>query len=233
MCAVIGVYSENYSKELVEIIKKLFYESEIRGLHYSGASYLKDGVKTELGNWKEFNLFKEKFTELNLIGHLRYSTSDIKYNQPIYDESLSVVHNGVVTQSDSSNWEKLFGLKCEGKNDSELIFKCIKKGEEEPLIKFKNSSISALSLDKQGVTFFRNGSRPLWFTENEFGIFIASTKDILKRVFGYGEFQFCEAGWEYSIISSKIKKRKIEGFVDLQGTTICSEYYKTLLNHGL
>ena len=56
-----------------------------------------------------------------MIGHCRYSTSDLQYNQPIYNDDYSIAHNGVVSQEMPERWKELYGYDCKTKNDSELI----------------------------------------------------------------------------------------------------------------
>jgi len=89
----------------------------------------------------------------------------------------------VITQADPKYWKEKFGYDCIGRNDSELILRAIEAGKE-PLEEFPNSSIAAVQLKKNGeLKFYRNGARPLWYTYHGDSLFVASTRDILRRAF--------------------------------------------------
>ena len=114
---------------------------------------------------------------LYLIGHCRYSTSDLLYNQPIAKEECSIVHNGVITQELPENWSRLFNYKCETKNDSELVLH-----SGSPLEEFPDASMAVceLTIDRK-LLAYRNGKRPLYLTSIENGCIITSTADVIKR----------------------------------------------------
>ena len=114
---------------------------------------------------------------LYLIGHCRYSTSDLLYNQPIANETHSIVHNGVITQELPENWSKIFHYTCETKNDSELVLY-----SDNALGEYPDASMAVceLSVEKK-LTAYRNGKRPLYMTNLENGILFTSTADIPKR----------------------------------------------------
>jgi asparagine synthetase B (glutamine-hydrolysing) len=118
---------------------------------------------------------------LYLIGHCRYSTSDLNYNQPLWNENLAIVHNGVVSQEMPENWERLYGYKCTTKNDSELIVHTL-EAKKSPLVEFSDASMAVIELHKQKkLRFYRNGKRPIYFTSLPNGGIITSTKDIAIR----------------------------------------------------
>ena len=164
-------------------------ESRIRGKHASGVAwYDGKGIQSlvqpiaiyELVTKIDWNklVINGKVT---MIAHARYSTSNIKYNQPIIGESMAVVHNGVITQSDPQTWESQYGYKCESQNDSELILRAVEKNDN-PLTKFPTSSIAAIILDDRGqLSYMRNSQRPLWMGKIGEGRVYASTYDILHR----------------------------------------------------
>lgn len=196
MCAVIGAIIQKPTLDDFENLKKVFLESRIRGLHATGISFLPrwtDKIVTikepiPADEFIQKHLHRDNFKDfinedgnLYLIGHCRYSTSDLEYNQPIANDKTSVVHNGVITQELPENWEKLYGYKCETKNDTELLLHTIEDGFS-PLSAWKNASISAcvLSTDKT-LQFFRNGKRPLYLTTLKNGAIITSTEDIAVR----------------------------------------------------
>lgn len=188
MCAVIGVSINQPTDADLQTIRNLFFESRIRGRHATGVSYLKDGKLITIKEPIPADEFlqrhdPEDWTDgdlIRVIGHCRYSTSDLQYNQPIADEELSVVHNGVISQELPENWPKLYGVECETKNDTELLFHALKEGKSPEY--WSDSSISTVWLTRNGeLNYTRNGKRPMWVTEHERGVILTSTKDIAKR----------------------------------------------------
>jgi glutamine phosphoribosylpyrophosphate amidotransferase len=186
MCSVIGALIQNPTSKDFETIRKVFLESKIRGMHATGMSVIYNGkVLTfkepvpadrfiHLDNLEEM---VDDDGNLYLIGHCRYSTSDLLYNQPIANEEHSIVHNGVITQELAENWDKLFDYKCETKNDSELVLH-----SDSPLEEYTDASMAVceLTVDKK-LLAYRNGKRPLYLTSLTNGVIITSTADIPKR----------------------------------------------------
>jgi glutamine phosphoribosylpyrophosphate amidotransferase len=173
----------------METIKRLFLESQIRGRHATGVSVLIDGhVETTVQPVpaedfvKVFDFGKYGgISDFKLIGHCRYSTSDLRYNQPLsLSGQLSIAHNGVVTQDPPETWGR-YGYSLETSNDSELILQSIAAGEE-PLVAFPDASIAALELHSDGrMRWYRNGKRPMHISAVDNGCFITSTEDIAVR----------------------------------------------------
>lgn len=196
MCAVIGAILRSPSLKDFEAIKRVFLESKIRGMHATGISFLphwSDKVVTikeaiPADKFVEVHMHNDNFKDflsadgnLYMIGHCRYSTSDLEYNQPISNENLSVVHNGVITQELPENWEKLYGYKCDTKNDTELLLHTVEAGKS-PLKEWADESLAVceLSIDKT-IRVYRNGKRPLYLTSMPNGAIITSTADIAVR----------------------------------------------------
>lgn len=190
MCGVIGILLRNVDVSDITIIKNLFIQTMIRGKHATGVSFLKNNQITTISEpitSKEFIDINDPSDWINedgniyCIGHTRYSTSDLEYNQPIGNINLSIVHNGVISQESPEKWKSIFGYDVKTKNDSELLFKCV-SFSEEPLTKFSDSSIASCILrNDRTISFFRNGLRPLYYSLIEKGIIVTSTKDIAKR----------------------------------------------------
>ena len=194
MCAILGGDVE-LSEDNLDIIKNLFVESRIRGKHATGVSVLRNGIYTvsEAIPSDEFIL---KYNPLDwahngrikFIAHCRYSTSDIRYNQPIGNAKKSIVHNGVVTQDPPETWGR-YGYKLSTTNDSELVWH-----SSEPLTEFPDSSMAVAELHSDGrLLWYRNGKRPLYTA----GGFFMSTKDIASRV-GLHNPVRCEPGVIYT-----------------------------------
>jgi glutamine phosphoribosylpyrophosphate amidotransferase len=190
MCAVIGAFLENPSSRDLIMLADVFRESSIRGLHATGVSWVRNNRVNTMISATPAGKFIEAFdlkTALNedgnlyLIGHCRYSTSDLNYNQPLWDETLSIVHNGVVSQEMPEKWKDLYGYDCKTRNDSELILHTI-KAKKSPLVEFANASMAVIELyAEKKLRFYRNGKRPIYFTSLPNGGIITSTKDIATR----------------------------------------------------
>ena len=170
----------------------MFHESKIRGMHATGMSFLtewSDKIETIIepipaDQFVEKNLHDDNLKDmvsddgnLYLIGHCRYSTSDLEYNQPMCGDEKSIVHNGVITQELPENWKELYGYDCMTKNDSELVLH-----SNDPLLEFSHMSMGVveLHLDKK-IRFYRNGKRPLYLSSIPNGCIITSTADIATR----------------------------------------------------
>jgi glutamine phosphoribosylpyrophosphate amidotransferase len=194
MCAVIGAVIQNPSLKDFESLKRVFVESKIRGLHATGISFIPAWNKGNLVTIKEaipadqfvekhmhndnFKSFLNEDGNLYMIGHCRYSTSDLEYNQPLGNDNVAIVHNGVITQELPEKWQELYGYKTETKNDSELVLHA-----KSPLEEFSNMSMAVCQLiaSTKEVTVYRNGKRPLYLTTMTNGSIITSTADIPQR----------------------------------------------------
>jgi glutamine phosphoribosylpyrophosphate amidotransferase len=224
MCGIIGVHLDDITPGQIIKVKNLIHESSIRGIHAAGISYLKNGViRTDNAHGSSDSFMEDKSVEdfidskdLHLIGHTRYSTSDLEFNQPIGDKTLSVVHNGVISQASPKSWKKLFGLTTKTTNDSELIFAALKM-RQSPLEKFEGS-MAVCVLTKDNLVAFRNHERPLWFCNQPNGVIFASTKDILLRS-GFKNPEKCEMFCKYFYAKGILLKMPLEipeGITDLQ-----------------
>jgi len=185
MCAIIGIKCEDV--ELSQfVMSELLIQSQIRGKHATGISYVDSGkIKTITKPISSKQFVKQGFVpEASLmIGHCRYSTSDIQYNQPISNAGMSIVHNGVITQESFESWQKHFGYNEDDfktRNDTELLLKCYQAGHN-PFHEFPNASIAAGILQADKIICLRNNTRPLWLMISEYFIGFASTENIIER----------------------------------------------------
>lgn len=191
MCGVLGIAINNYNERDYDLVRSLFIQSMIRGKHATGVSYVKNGrVNTTkdpipANEWIEKqNLedWKNEDGNLYCIGHIRYSTSDLRYNQPMSSSNIAIVHNGVISQEPKETWESKYGLSTETSNDSELILRAM-ENEINPLEHFHPASMSVCALYKdKRIVAFRNEERPLYAAHTERASVFASTLDILRRV---------------------------------------------------
>ena len=158
MCGIIGYYNKKTTTADLGILKRVMIESRIRGKHASGVAWF-DGDKIQsiikpisidvLADEIDFSELLYDSTRISFIAHSRYCTSDIEFNQPIVSDKLAIVHNGVISQEPYETWEKVYGYKCEGRNDSELILRAIENGDS-PIKKFPDASIASVVLDNSG-----------------------------------------------------------------------------------
>lgn len=190
MCGVVGYSSRSVTKRDLSKLRQVLIESRIRGMHASGIAWF-DGkriqccsdsvpIDTLLESF-DLNQLLYRNGRVSMIAHARYSTSSLKYNQPLVGEHIAIAHNGVISQASAKEWYGLYGYQCITKNDSELLLRAIEKGDN-PLRVFPDASIAAVTLDDQGnVEYIRNKRRPLWVGRIGAGTVVASTFDILHR----------------------------------------------------
>ena len=192
MCAVIGAILLKPTKQDFALLRNVFIESKIRGMHATGASFLPNWSEKVItikqpipaDQFSDVHLHNDNYEEflnadgnLYLVGHCRYSTSDLEYNQPISNDTRAIVHNGVITQELPEKWKDIFHYTCETKNDSELVLHSDNALEEYP---DASMAVCELSVEKK-LTAYRNGKRPLYMTNLKNGILFTSTADIPKR----------------------------------------------------
>jgi glutamine phosphoribosylpyrophosphate amidotransferase len=187
MCSVIGALIQNPTSKDFENIRNVFLQSKIRGMHATGLSYIKGNTivtfkeAVPADRFVHLDNLEEMVNDdgiLYLIGHCRYSTSDLLYNQPLTSATHSIVHNGVITQELPENWGKIFNYPCETKNDSELVLHSANALGEYP---DASMAVCELSLKDKHLLVFRNGKRPLYLTSLVNGVIITSTADIPRR----------------------------------------------------
>ena len=112
MCGVIGVYLTDITEEDIALVERIFRQTMIRGKHATGVTYVDLNGLNTIKEPIPVTEFLEKYSiwdfvfdgALKLIGHIRYSTSDLRFNQPFQGDGISVAHNGVISQ-DPDIWE--------------------------------------------------------------------------------------------------------------------------------
>lgn len=184
MCAIVGAVIESPTANHFDMLKRVFLESKIRGMHATGVAYVKnnkvhiDKLPVPADEFPfNFGDYVNEDGNLYLIGHCRYSTSDLEYNQPLGNDKVAIVHNGVITQELPENWKEKYGYDCETKNDSELVLHSI-----SPLEEFSHMSMAVCEVNSsKEMLVYRNGKRPLYLTALDNGCIITSTADVAKR----------------------------------------------------
>jgi glutamine phosphoribosylpyrophosphate amidotransferase len=190
MCGVLGIAIKNFNERDHDLVRGLFIQSMIRGKHATGVSYVKNGIVNTIKEPVPANQFimnqnledwRNEDGNLYCIGHIRYSTSDLRFNQPMATDKLSIAHNGVISQEPPETWEEKYGLGAATSNDSELVLRAMEE-ELNPMQHFEPASMAvcAVYANKQ-IIAFRNHERPLYLHKKENMVLFASTRDILRR----------------------------------------------------
>jgi glutamine phosphoribosylpyrophosphate amidotransferase len=227
MCGVVGAVLTKPTAEDLLMLHRVFLESKIRGKHATGIAYVKNNqiiIDKRAVPADEFPFnFMDYLNEdgnLYIVGHCRYSTSDLEYNQPIGNSSHAIVHNGVITQELPENWKSKYGYDCETKNDSELVLH-----SQDPLQEFSHMSMGVCELDvNKTMKVYRNGKRPLYLSATSNGCIITSTRDIAKRanVKGITEEVPMDTYLTFDEHQAMtVEKLNIDGAVDYQHYEFC------------
>ena len=222
MCGVVAGFDPNGVDMIA--FRKLLLQSMVRGQHATGVSWFENGKIRTIKDAVKANLFEmPKIETIAIIGHCRYSTSDLQYNQPISGKDFAIAHNGVVTQAPPEEWEERFALQVTGKNDTELLLKAFEV-DLHPLQAFPHASMACAMVlnetDGAELGFFRNGQRPLWYDyeDDDNRCWVASTKDIFVRAEITDHPKRCEAGHHYRVTEKNgyMAYQFVEGFEDIQ-----------------
>jgi len=186
MCSIVAA-SGDYD---IEIIKKIFFNSRIRGLHSFGFSYVVNG-EIQTHKFTDYDKFVELFIQKKpskFIAHFRYSTSgDWKLpmnNQPILIRNICLAFNGVIDMSTKTDMEKKFGIEMQTENDGEIaIHKYIDNKEHFlSFINEKKRTFAGVFLNSSNeIIAIKNNLRPLSVSKHSNTTYIASTSDILER----------------------------------------------------
>lgn len=195
MCGVAGFIS----KEPMNLnhMRPILSEIGIRGWHSTGVSWLENGeIKTKIESVPHMDFEIPNVETTSAIFHTRYSTSNLEYPQPVFNEDKSVAHNGVITQMEFNHWKSIFGYGGTYRCDSVLLL----EPNKHPLIEFPDSSMAVVELKKDGLSFYRNGQRPLYVAGNDDYVVVASTKAAVPQG------TMLKPGYSYSCSASFIKK---------------------------
>lgn len=120
MCGIFGIISIN--NVLKSDLYTLSNHSRNRGKDSSGLIYFHEGYHI-IKNNREINytLKSSNWKDSNFVfGHSRLITNGMNDNQPITRDGITVIHNGIVLDEDST-WEKLRNTERIYEIDSELI----------------------------------------------------------------------------------------------------------------
>lgn len=208
---MIAFFSPEPRLRHLENVCRLFDQSQIRGRHAFGFSVWEEnkGHRDNIRTFKSHELLRVKKEIMDyrytppeiLIGHNRYSTSgdwkDHGNNQPVHIQGISMVFNGVITQSEKSVYETVYKKTFSTENDGEIFSRKVLDGED--WVRFvANGSFSFAGLFvRNGEAYaIRNKNRPLYMGNDMGGVFFASTKNIFERAGGFSNVREVPAGKE-------------------------------------
>lgn len=181
MCAIVGFLSKNPNKEAIETLKRVFIESKIRGMHSYGFASVQNGLEHLFKSNTLLPVLNDIQMPNALIGHCRYSTSgdylQMSNNQPLKHQEEYMVFNGVIDMRTKAEMEKAYGITMSCENDGEIML----QSQDRMALLRRNISFAGLFLTNTSMTFMRNPARPAYIGMKHGAIYIASTKDILKR----------------------------------------------------
>jgi glutamine phosphoribosylpyrophosphate amidotransferase len=211
MCGVIGIHSKRAN---IDLVRSIFLETMIRGKHATGVTYIRDGKVNTIKEGIPADKFLEKYDfeefvnedgGMYMVGHIRYSTSDIRYNQPFSNNYMGIVHNGVLSQEPVDRWI----YSTQTSNDSEMILRAFESGQH-PLRVFTHKSMAVCAINRnKHLQAFRNHERPLWLSRVDEGFYFTSTKDIAKRS-GLTNTTKCDMFVTYTVTESGMEEHEIE-----------------------
>lgn len=211
MCGIVAFCTHDPLKEHKEILTNLFLESTVRGLHAFGIASWDAGINYHRSfSWKDvLSKLEEPVVDYDCILHSRYCTSgdwqDIDNNQPIVIGDSALVFNGVISMKTKEEMEQEFHTKLLNDNDGELFSRIVLSGgDPSAFVTSIEGSFAGCWYEQEGKIYaLRNERRPLWyFHYDNSTIFVASTKDIIRRAAGdnYAEEALeCEPGVVYDL----------------------------------
>lgn len=185
MCGIIGFVGANHQHNR-DLIKALFLQLSLRGTHATGYASTNDLGVLHLvsapGNAENFVNNRLKFLSgdnIKLVGHTRYSTSDLQWNQPLENDSRAIVMNGVISQEHPTYWPKpTDSTEYVTGNDAEVALRYAEAGLRGDMA----GSWAICELEAEGnLHVYRNGFRPLWWGLGDDFVVASSTADSLLR----------------------------------------------------
>lgn len=186
MCGILGFVGANHQHNR-DLIKALTLHLSLRGIHATGLAWLNDETGLRVLSapvsaqefWDKSEIHYGAGT-LKVIAHTRYSTSDLRWNQPIADDTAAIVLNGVVSQEPPEKWPTPHAncIYATG-NDAEVALEFIKAGQLQNLP--GSWAICVLDSKTRQLRFWRNAYRPLWFHRGADFWVVSSTADSLLR----------------------------------------------------
>ena len=136
--------------------------------------------------------------QLRVLGHTRYSTSDLKFNQPLVKGTTAMVMNGVLSQEGPETWPRCKAHTYETRNDTEIALNFALEGKRGDV----NGSYAICELNLTELLCYRNGFRPLWLGKGDDYQVVASTYDALARC-GVHVVRMLKPEWVVDLVADK------------------------------
>ena len=201
ICGLIGIAGDTDGNIWKDIFSELLLVDSVRGLHSTGAGFVKRDDNPEFRLAKEvghpFRLFHNDEYEKNMaraapswqaiLGHNRHATlgeHTIENAHPFMFDNIIGMHNGTLERRvlrDLLDHDK-FGT------DSEAIFNDINSGSVQETVAKLEGAWALVWFDRRDNTlnFLRNDKRPLHYcyTKDRHSLVWASEPDMLRYVLG-------------------------------------------------
>lgn len=216
MCGILGYRSDAPTTEHLELLRRLAFESSVRGLHAFGWGWSwsreSPAIQTFLHRDEWIAHLDRLFAghpPTRLIGHCRYSTSgdwqSPTNNQPLYQDGVALAFNGTIDMGTKAEMECRHHTSLATENDGELALQQLREGGAAQLLRWLPAlaTFAGVWLDQQGLWALRNEQRPLWQAtrHDRSAVVLASTQDILTRA-GVTEAQWRVLALSPLVVSS-------------------------------
>jgi len=190
MCGILGFVGANNQPNR-DLIKALTLQLSLRGTHATGLAWLNDETGLRCVSvpasaeefWDKCNI-NHGAEVLKVVAHTRYSTSDLKWNQPLADDNIAMVMNGVISQETPDKWPNPYPLHnptfYQTGNDVEIALAFSLAGRRAQM----SGSWAICELNANGqLLAYRNHARPLWAASgpDQSWRCVCSTADALLR----------------------------------------------------
>ena len=186
MCGIVAFHGPR-TAEALDLVQRCLLQAAVRGTHATGLAWLEDGglhmekapvPARDFVEHFDLSRLAEGEQALSLVAHTRYSTSDLAWNQPLEDDELALVMNGVISQDAPHTWPLAEVAPYATGNDAEVAMRFAKNDCRGQM----PGSFAIVELWRTGAMLaYRNGYRPLYKARACGGWVVASTFDMLSR----------------------------------------------------
>lgn len=199
MCGIFGAIIIKPTERDFDRIESLFLNLKSRGTHATGCAWVKNGKIHIEKETVPAEIFVDCILRLDqmvnedgnlyMLGHTRWTTSNIFDHQPIGDDRHAIAHNGIVTNEPKERWKELFGLDTVSENDSELIYSQLHSNPSvHPLERFEKATLGVVELTaRKSIYGYRNYGRPLAISYNprKYAVFASTYEALIDSEFGH------------------------------------------------
>ena len=196
MCGLTALSTECLTAAELNLLRAMYYESSIRGLHAFGATFGTPGLALDVHRYHRLGEMLavmdgfEKYLRRPFIflGHTRYDTSGdwrvIENNQPLVTGDKLLIFNGVIRMSTKAEYQLEFGREYPTDNDGHIALEMFGRSMPELLDLMREPAVSFAGLfynpGSRGAAL-RNDRRPLWEAWQYNSHWMFSTYDMAAR----------------------------------------------------